>query len=60
MEKCAFCGAPTELYYNGVPVCLRCEKERYPQEKIATSESTKADTETTSNFRDTDFGALPS
>jgi hypothetical protein len=31
MEKCAFCGTETELYYNGVPVCLKCEQERYPK-----------------------------
>jgi hypothetical protein len=30
MEKCAFCDNETQLYYNGVPVCLTCEKERYP------------------------------
>jgi hypothetical protein len=30
--KCTFCGSDTQLYYNGVPVCLKCEQERYPNE----------------------------
>jgi len=28
MAKCVYCGAETELYVNGVPVCLECSEER--------------------------------
>ena len=29
MEKCAFCKIEnTELYENGVPICLKCSKAR--------------------------------
>lgn len=28
MAACAYCGAETELYVNGVPVCLKCSEER--------------------------------
>jgi hypothetical protein len=24
MEKCRFCGAETELYQNGIPICTKC------------------------------------
>ena len=24
MERCASCGAETQLYYNGQPICPRC------------------------------------
>ena len=26
MAKCHLCGAATELYLNGVPICLHCEE----------------------------------
>jgi hypothetical protein len=26
--KCAFCGRETELYVNGVPICLECDREK--------------------------------
>jgi hypothetical protein len=28
MDKCAICGAETELYYSGVAVCLECSRTR--------------------------------
>lgn len=28
MAACAYCGAETELYENGVPICLECCEER--------------------------------
>ena len=28
MAACAYCGAETELYENGVPICLKCSDER--------------------------------
>ena len=28
MAACAYCGAETELYDSGVPVCLKCSEER--------------------------------
>ena len=28
MEKCIVCAAETELFDNGVPVCIRCSDER--------------------------------
>lgn len=35
MNKCAFCGAETELYHGGVPICQKCAEdyERLVQEK---------------------------
>jgi hypothetical protein len=29
VETCAFCEAETDLYFNGVPVCLKCEPDLY-------------------------------
>jgi hypothetical protein len=26
MERCSHCGADTELYVNGVPLCVKCDK----------------------------------
>jgi hypothetical protein len=28
MDKCAQCGAETQLYHGGSPVCLECSKTR--------------------------------
>jgi hypothetical protein len=28
MAKCTDCGSETELYYSGVPICLKCSEER--------------------------------
>ena len=28
MAACTYCGAETELYEKGVPVCLKCSEER--------------------------------
>jgi len=28
MEKCIHCGADTELFDNGKPICLTCEAQR--------------------------------
>jgi hypothetical protein len=29
MAVCAFCGSEeTELYFNGVPICLKCEEKK--------------------------------
>ena len=28
MAKCNFCGSVTELFDNGVPICVACSKER--------------------------------
>jgi hypothetical protein len=33
MAECAFCKAETELYENGVPVCLPCEQKREAKSK---------------------------
>jgi len=33
MAECAFCKADTELYVNGVPVCLACEQKREAKSK---------------------------
>jgi len=33
MAECAFCKADTELYQNGVPVCLTCEHKREAKSK---------------------------
>jgi hypothetical protein len=27
MVECAFCGAETQLYQNGVPVCVKCSED---------------------------------
>jgi len=27
MAKCVYCGRDTQLYSNGVPVCLACEED---------------------------------
>jgi hypothetical protein len=36
VDKCKFCGAETELYFSGVPVCLKCSEDvqRRRTEKI--------------------------
>jgi hypothetical protein len=39
MAACAFCKAETELYENGVPVCLKCSDERDGKRKPPTSEN---------------------
>ncbi len=28
MAKCSDCGSETELYSGGVPICVKCSKER--------------------------------
>jgi hypothetical protein len=28
VSKCAYCGAPTVLHMNGVPVCIECDEKR--------------------------------
>lgn len=33
MAACAYCGAETELYENGVPICLKCSDEREAKRK---------------------------
>ena len=33
MAKCAFRGAETDLHYNGVPVCLKCEKDLHKAQR---------------------------
>lgn len=33
MAACAYCGAETQLYDNGVPVCLKCSEEREAKRK---------------------------
>jgi hypothetical protein len=27
MDKCSRCGAATQLYENGTPICIECAKE---------------------------------
>jgi hypothetical protein len=36
MAECAYCKAETELSYNGVAVCLKCEREHYPDKPLFT------------------------
>ena len=38
MAKCTDCGSETELYYSGVPICLKCSEARGNKRKPATSE----------------------
>ena len=38
MAPCACCGAETELYENGVPICLRCSDERQAKRKPPATE----------------------
>jgi len=38
MAACAHCGAETELYENGVPICLKCADERQPKPKPPNSD----------------------
>lgn len=33
MAECAWCSAPTQLYDNGVPVCLKCSEAREVKRK---------------------------
>jgi len=42
MAKCTDCGSETELYYSGVPICLKCSEEREskPSKKPPTSSTT--------------------
>ena len=40
MAKCAYCGSETELFNNGVAVCLKCSddhegKSKPPQTELA-------------------------
>jgi hypothetical protein len=30
MARCAYCGSETELFVNGTPVCVECDKARQP------------------------------
>jgi Fe-S-cluster-containing dehydrogenase component len=32
MERCAFCGAETQLYDGGIPICVKCCEERAKEE----------------------------
>jgi hypothetical protein len=34
MAECTYCKTETELSYNGVPVCLKCEREHYPDKPL--------------------------
>ena len=34
MAECTYCKTETELSYSGVPVCLKCERERYPEKPL--------------------------
>lgn len=52
MAKCAFCGADTPLHECGVPICLKCDKEREPKRtaaEVAKKES-KPPTQPTRSF----------
>jgi hypothetical protein len=31
MARCAYCGAETQLFVNGTPVCVPCEGTRQPE-----------------------------
>jgi len=33
MAKCKYCGAETELYENGVAVCIACDETRHSPKK---------------------------
>jgi hypothetical protein len=33
MAPCAYCGTETQLYENGVPICLKCSDERESKAK---------------------------
>ncbi len=34
MAECLYCKTETELYYDGVPICLKCERECYPEKPL--------------------------
>ena len=34
MDKCKYCGADTELYVAGVPMCIECSREAERQAKV--------------------------
>ncbi len=36
MSNCIICSASTELYVNGVPICVRCEDRRDEQRRALT------------------------
>ena len=38
MAACAYCGAETELYENGVPICLKCSDAREAKRKPPATE----------------------
>jgi hypothetical protein len=38
MALCAYCDSDTDLYMNGVPVCLECDGQGYTPDKSATAD----------------------
>jgi len=34
MEKCERCGAETELFVGGIPICLKCQEELAPKDPL--------------------------
>ena len=34
MTKCVECGADTQLYIGGVPVCLKCQEHLSPRDIV--------------------------
>jgi hypothetical protein len=48
MSKCYLCGTHTQLYINGVPICLECEAENRQQKKpVQADAGKKADAQKT-------------
>ena len=37
MSKCAFCGAETSLYVNGMPICLVCDSDAARKKRASTA-----------------------
>jgi hypothetical protein len=33
MPKCYFCRAETQLFSNGIPICVKCSEEKEPEQK---------------------------
>jgi hypothetical protein len=43
MAQCAVCGAATELYVNGVPLCSQCDDKRENRDAPMPERPDKAD-----------------
>jgi hypothetical protein len=47
MAKCIHCGAETQLYFNGFPICPGCDKKRTERQVTANKANLQQNLKTT-------------